>query len=169
MLIELLTEIPHLAWSSCLGRPPFVLRKQCSTSSCSATTTTLAYGGSSRLSVTQSPAGCGFRKIVFTRQAQKDAQKLAAAGLKPGAEQLLKLLQTSPFQDLPPFERLVGGLARSYSRRINIQTLPFLSTDGTEPGWCCNRRFLLLHDCPWPLSTPARDRLLPHHSLSVRA
>jgi len=60
-------------------------------------------------------------KIVFTRQAQKDARKLSAAGLKPKAEQLLKVLQTDPFQDPPPFEKLVGDLAGAYSRRISIQ------------------------------------------------
>ncbi len=60
-------------------------------------------------------------KIVFTRQAQKDAQKLATVGLKPKAEQLLKVLQADPFQDSPPFEKLVGDLAGAYSRRINIQ------------------------------------------------
>ncbi len=60
-------------------------------------------------------------KIVFTKQAQKDARKLTTVGLKPKAKQLLKLLQTSPFQDPPPFEKLVGDLAGAYSRRINIQ------------------------------------------------
>jgi Txe/YoeB family toxin of toxin-antitoxin system len=60
-------------------------------------------------------------KIVFTRQAQKDARKLSAAGLKPKAEQLLQVLQTGPFQDPPPFEKLVGDLTGAYSRRINIQ------------------------------------------------
>jgi Txe/YoeB family toxin of toxin-antitoxin system len=60
-------------------------------------------------------------KIVFTKQAQKDARKLAAVGLKPEAEQLLKLLQVDPFQSPPPFEKLVGDLAGAYSRRINIQ------------------------------------------------
>ena len=60
-------------------------------------------------------------KIVFTKQAQKDARKLTTVGLKPKAEQLLKLLETSPFQDPPPFEKLVGDLAGAYSRRINIQ------------------------------------------------
>jgi len=60
-------------------------------------------------------------KIVFTKQAQKDARKLTTVGLKPKAEQLLKLLETSPFQDPPPFEKLVGDLAGVYSRRINIQ------------------------------------------------
>ena len=58
---------------------------------------------------------------MFTKQAQKDARKLTTVGLKPKAEQLLKLLQTSPFQDPPPFEKLVGDLAGAYSRRINIE------------------------------------------------
>ncbi len=60
-------------------------------------------------------------KIVFTRQAQKDARKLLAVRLKPKAEQLLEVLQADPFQDPPPFEKLVGDLAGAYSRRINIQ------------------------------------------------
>ena len=60
-------------------------------------------------------------KIVFTGQAQKDARKLSATGLKPKAEELLESLQTDPFQDPPPFEKLVGDLAGAYSRRINIQ------------------------------------------------
>ena len=60
-------------------------------------------------------------KIVFTRQAQKDAQKLVAVGLKPKAEQLIKVLQADPFQDPPPFEKPVGDPAGAYSRRINIQ------------------------------------------------
>ncbi|NQT73080.1 MAG: Txe/YoeB family addiction module toxin [Chloroflexi bacterium] len=60
-------------------------------------------------------------RVVFTKQAQKDAKKLAAARLKPKAEQLLDILQTNPFQNPPPFEKLVGDLAGAYSRRINIQ------------------------------------------------
>jgi len=60
-------------------------------------------------------------KIVFTRQVQKDARKLLAVRLKPKAEQLLEVLQADPFQDPPPFEKLVGDLAGAYSRRINIQ------------------------------------------------
>jgi len=60
-------------------------------------------------------------KIVFTKQAQKDARKLSAAGLKSKVEQLLEILQADPFQDPPPFEKLVGDLAGAYSRRINIQ------------------------------------------------
>ncbi|MGH7275182.1 MAG: Txe/YoeB family addiction module toxin [Nitrospiria bacterium] len=59
--------------------------------------------------------------LVFTRQAQKDAQKLSASGLRPKAEFLLKILRRNPFQTPPPFEKLVGDLAGAYSRRINIQ------------------------------------------------
>ena len=54
-------------------------------------------------------------------QAQKDARKLAVAGLKPKAEQLIELLRTDPFQTPPPFGKLVGDLSGAYSRRINIQ------------------------------------------------
>ncbi len=60
-------------------------------------------------------------KVVFTRQAQKDARKLGAAGLRPEAEQLLNLLASDPFHKPPPFEKLVGDLQGAYSRRINIQ------------------------------------------------
>jgi len=60
-------------------------------------------------------------KVVFTKQAQKDAQKLAATGLKLKAEQLLELLQSDPWQSPPAFEKLIGDLAGAYSRRINIQ------------------------------------------------
>ena len=60
-------------------------------------------------------------KIVFTKQAQKDARKLSAAGLKSKVEQLLEVLQADPFQGPPPFEKLVGDLVGAYSRRINIQ------------------------------------------------
>ena len=60
-------------------------------------------------------------KLVYTRQAQKDAKKLSAAGLRPKAESLLKIPATNPFQNPPPFEKLVGDLAGAYSRRINIQ------------------------------------------------
>ena len=59
--------------------------------------------------------------LVFTKQAQKDAKKLRASGLKPQAERLLALLAKDPFQNPPPFERLVGDLSGAYSRRINIQ------------------------------------------------
>lgn len=59
--------------------------------------------------------------FVFTKQAQKDAKKLVSAGLKPKAEQLLEILKENPFQTPPPYEKLVGDLSGSYSRRINIQ------------------------------------------------
>ena len=58
---------------------------------------------------------------VFTRQAQKDARKLASAGLRPKAEALLAVLAEDPFRSPPPFERLVGDLKGACSRRINIQ------------------------------------------------
>ena len=60
-------------------------------------------------------------QIVYTKQAQKDARKLAAAGLKQKAESLLGLLAEDPFRKPPPFEKLIGDLAGAYSRRINIQ------------------------------------------------
>lgn len=60
-------------------------------------------------------------QLIYTRQAQKDAQKLASSGLKEKAKELLRILENDPFQNPPPFERLVGDLAGAYSRRINIQ------------------------------------------------
>jgi len=60
-------------------------------------------------------------QIVFTKQARKDAEKLAAAGLKPKAEELLAMLAADPFRKPPPFEKLVGDLKGAYSRRINIR------------------------------------------------
>ena len=60
-------------------------------------------------------------QLVFARHAQKDAKKLAAAGLKTKAQDLLVILQNDPFQNPPPFEKLVGDLSGAYSRRINIQ------------------------------------------------
>ena len=60
-------------------------------------------------------------RLVFTPQAAKDAKKLRRAGLKQKAEVLLQILRTDPFQAPPPFEKLVGDLAGTYSRRINIQ------------------------------------------------
>jgi toxin YoeB len=60
-------------------------------------------------------------RIVFTKQAQKDAKNLAAAGLRSRAERLLDILRENPYQSPPPFEKLVGDLAGAYSRRINIQ------------------------------------------------
>jgi len=60
-------------------------------------------------------------RIVYTRQAQKDAKKIAAAGLRPKAEKLLEILFKNPFQNPPPFEKLIGDLSGAYSRRITIQ------------------------------------------------
>ncbi len=60
-------------------------------------------------------------KLVYGKQAQKDAKKLAAAELKAKAEALLDILANDPFQTPPPYEKLVGDLAGTYSRRINIQ------------------------------------------------
>ncbi len=60
-------------------------------------------------------------QVVFTRQAQKDARNLAAAGLRPKAEALLDILRVNPFQTPPPYEKLVGDLEGAFSRRINIQ------------------------------------------------
>lgn len=60
-------------------------------------------------------------QLVFAKHAQKDAPKLASAGLKPKAQELLALIQENPFQNPPPYEKLVGDLAGAYSRRINIQ------------------------------------------------
>lgn len=60
-------------------------------------------------------------RLYFTKHAQKDAKKLAASKLKPKARALLKVLEEDPFQNPPPFEKLVGDLVGAYSRRINIQ------------------------------------------------
>ena len=59
--------------------------------------------------------------LYYTKQAQKDARKLASSGLKTKAQQLLAILQSDPLQTPPPFEKLVGDLTGAYSRRINIQ------------------------------------------------
>ena len=59
--------------------------------------------------------------VLYTRQAQKDAKRLAASGLKEKAQGLLRLLEEDPFQSPPPYEKLVGDLSGAYSRRINIQ------------------------------------------------
>lgn len=60
-------------------------------------------------------------RILYSKHAQKDAKKLAAAGLKYKAKELLAVLAADPFQNPPPYEKLVGDLAGAYSRRINIQ------------------------------------------------
>tara|TARA_R110002096_G_scaffold144669_1_gene301775 strand:- start:1 stop:267 length:267 start_codon:yes stop_codon:yes gene_type:complete len=60
-------------------------------------------------------------KLVYTKQAQKDAKKVTSGGLKPKVKELLKILEANPFQDYPPYEKLLGDLYKAYSRRINIQ------------------------------------------------
>lgn len=60
-------------------------------------------------------------EVVFAKQAVKDAKKLSTSGLKPKAQELLAVLADDPFQNPPPFEKLVGDLSGAYSRRINIQ------------------------------------------------
>ena len=60
-------------------------------------------------------------ELAFTKEAQKDARKLADAGLKRKAEELLAVLSSNPFQNPPPYEKLLGDLAGAYSRRINIK------------------------------------------------
>jgi len=59
--------------------------------------------------------------LVYTKQAQRDARKLATAGLKDKAQELLRVISQDPFQNPPPYEKLVGDLSGAYSRRINIQ------------------------------------------------
>ena len=59
-------------------------------------------------------------RLVYTRQAEKDAKKIAASGLRSKAEEIIQILRENPFQTPPPFEKLVGDLAGAYSRRINI-------------------------------------------------
>nr|WP_315196135.1 Txe/YoeB family addiction module toxin [uncultured Aquabacterium sp.] len=60
-------------------------------------------------------------QLVYAKHAQKDAQKLAASGLKGKAQELLAIVKENPFQNPPPYEKLVGDLSGAYSRRINIQ------------------------------------------------
>ncbi|WP_228276304.1 Txe/YoeB family addiction module toxin [Dechloromonas sp. H13] len=60
-------------------------------------------------------------QVVYSKHAQKDAKKLATAGLKAKAQEPLAVLAADPFQNPPPYEKLVGDLAGAYSRRINIQ------------------------------------------------
>jgi Txe/YoeB family toxin of toxin-antitoxin system len=60
-------------------------------------------------------------KIVFTKQAQKDAKKISASNLKTQTQRLLDILAINPFQNPPPFEKLVGDLSGAISRRINIE------------------------------------------------
>ena len=60
-------------------------------------------------------------RLIYTKQAQRDAKKPAASGLKPEAQRLLTILAENPYQNPPPFEKLVGSLSGAYSQRINIQ------------------------------------------------
>ena len=60
-------------------------------------------------------------ELYYTKQAQKDAKKLSQSGLKKKAESLLEIISTNPYQNPPPYEKLVGDLSGAYSRRINIQ------------------------------------------------
>jgi toxin YoeB len=60
-------------------------------------------------------------ELYFTKRAQKDAKKISSSGLKKKTEKLLNLLRENPYQNPPPYEKLVGDLAGAYSRRINIQ------------------------------------------------
>lgn len=59
--------------------------------------------------------------LLYTRQAQKDAKKLAGSNLKKKAEEILRLIEKDPFIDYPPYEKLLGDLTGAYSRRINLQ------------------------------------------------
>ena len=70
--------------------------------------------------------------IVYTKQAQKDAKKLASSNLKPQAQRLLDIIAKNPFQNPPPYEKLVGDLAGAYSRRINIQHRLVYQVYGSE-------------------------------------
>ena len=60
-------------------------------------------------------------KLIYTRQAQKDAKKLASSGLKKNAFKILEIIEKGPFQNPPSYEKLLGDLSGAYSRRINIQ------------------------------------------------
>lgn len=60
-------------------------------------------------------------KLVYTKQVKKDAKKAASSGLKPKIEELLDILREDPFQEYPPYEKLVGNLKSAYSRRTYIQ------------------------------------------------
>ena len=60
-------------------------------------------------------------EVVFSKQAAKDAKKVTQAGLRENVEKLLSILRENPFQNTPPYEKLVGDLQGAYSRRINLQ------------------------------------------------
>ena len=60
-------------------------------------------------------------KVVFTKQALKDAKKVSKSGLRTKVEKLIEIIKENPYQDYPPYEKLIGDLSGAYSRRINIQ------------------------------------------------
>ncbi len=60
-------------------------------------------------------------KLLYTKQAKKDAKKLSESNLKKKAQEILKIIEEDPFQDYPPYEKLIGDLTGAFSRRINIQ------------------------------------------------
>jgi toxin YoeB len=60
-------------------------------------------------------------KLFYTKQAQKDAKKLSSSGLRTKAEYVLSILENNPYQNPPPYEKLIGDLSGAISRRINIQ------------------------------------------------
>ena len=60
-------------------------------------------------------------KLLFTKQAQKDAKKLSSSNLKKRAEEILEIIKSDPFREYPPYEKLIGDLTGTFSRRINIQ------------------------------------------------
>ena len=60
-------------------------------------------------------------RLAYTKQANRDARKLNASGLKPNTQQLLSIIADDPYRNPPPFEKLVGDLTGAFSRRINIQ------------------------------------------------
>jgi toxin YoeB len=59
-------------------------------------------------------------QLYYTKQAQKDAKRLSSAGLRPKAEYLLSIVESNPYQNPPPYEKLIGDLSGAISRRINI-------------------------------------------------
>jgi Txe/YoeB family toxin of toxin-antitoxin system len=60
-------------------------------------------------------------RLLYTKQAKNDARKLSASSLKKKAQQILEIIEVNPFQNPPPYEKLIGDLTGAYSRRINIQ------------------------------------------------
>ena len=71
-------------------------------------------------------------RLLYTKQARKDARKLASSSLRPKAEELLKILEEDPFRNPPRYEKLVGDLDGAYSRRINIQHRLVYAVDEEE-------------------------------------